>query len=458
MKGSNNIMKKGIIIILALIIGFVIIVSMGDDGSSSTTSYGQDDKNYTTSYLLSSNKTEDNLTSSSKEQSAVNSTKTQPVKMGIYTFKNKKDGQYLSFSKNSLTLESTPKKWELKLKSNNNFQIYGDKSTNLIDVDNAYIASGTTIKMWQNTGYDTQLWKIAQNNNGTYSILCASDESYCLEFKNGSAALGKRQSGNQGQEWIVTEQKNSTYKTYISKSKIIELQISSNITSVISDSRLTKWVNDLETAYNSYYELTNFKPYETIIIVAYKNCTEVGYAYVIDNSNIIHIDKDLLVDDLKKMKARDNDWNFCALHEMGHMFDCNRAWNFEAEVLTDLKVAYVLEKNSAPAAPAEFDAATNFYGKNIINAYSTLGSDFSTTYDIYALAHRFLKIKNDIGWEPFKQTFHKLQSQNSNYATASKQQRFETFISLLSSFSGKNIQSYFTQSEWKTIINKTNSQ
>ena len=450
-------MKKGIIIFLVLLIISIVIASMGEDGSSSTASYEQNSENNTSYSFLSSGKSENTLISNSKEQSTVSNIKTQPVKMGIYTFKNQKDGKYLSFNQKSLILESTPKNWELKLKSNNNFQIYGEKSINLIDVDNAYIADGTKIKMWQNTGYDAQLWQIAENNNGTYSILCALDNSYCLEFKGGNAVLSKRQLGNQAQEWTVSEQANNTYKTYQSKSRIIELQISSSITGVISDSRLAKWVNDLETAYHSYYEMTSFKPYEKIIIVAYKNCTEIGYGYVIDNSNIIHIDKDLLVDDLKKMKSRNNDWNFCALHEMGHMFDCNRAWNFEAEVLTDLKVAYVMEKNYAAATPAEFDASYNFCGKDIINAFGTLGSDFSKNYDVYALAHRFLKIKNDIGWEPFKQTFHKLQAQNSSYASASKQKRFETFISLLSSYSGKNIQGYFTQSEWNTIINKTNS-
>ena len=49
------------------------------------------------------------------------------------------------------------------------------------------------------------------------------------------------------------------------------------------------------------------------------------------------------------------------------------------------------------------------------------------------------------------------QSIENSYSTISKQKRFETFISLLSSYSGKNIQDYFSQTEWNTIINKTNS-
>jgi len=450
-------MRKGIIIVLVFIIIIIAAISMDDESTHSDKYTIQSDKTTLSSHYSNDNTTEIAPIVSNKEQSGMTDVTYQPLKNGIYTFKNAKDGRYLSPNQGELSLSSTPKNWELKAKTENFFQIYSENSTKLIDVDNAYIASGTAVKMWQNTGYDAQLWQVSKNKSGTYSILCAPNTSYCLGFENGRAVLQQRNYDNTAQEWNITEQENKSYQTYLSKGEIIELQISSSVTSIIPKSRLAKWVDDLEKAYYSFYELTNFKPYEKIIIVAYKKCTEIGYGYVIDNSNIIHIDKDLLVDDLKKMKARNNDWNFCALHEMGHMFDCNRAWNFEAEVLTDLKVAYVLEANSASAAPAEFDATNIFCGKDIINAYSSLGTDFSKSYDVYALAHRFLKIKNDIGWEPFKQVFHNLQSNNTSYSTATNQKKFETFITLLGNYSGKNIKSYFTQNEWNTIINKTNS-
>lgn len=32
------------------------------------------------------------------------------------------------------------------------------------------------------------------------------------------------------------------------------------------------------------------------------------------------------------------------LHEMGHMFDSGRGWNFESEAWTDLKLCYCLKR------------------------------------------------------------------------------------------------------------------
>ena len=157
------------------------------------------------------------------------------------------------------------------------------------------------------------------------------------------------------------------------------------------------------------------------------------------------------------MSARDCDWNFCALHEMGHMFDLKRPWKFEGELLTDLKVAYVLEKNGVAAAPSEFQASENFYGADIIEAYDKLGKDFSKEYNIFGCTKRFLDIKADIGWEPFKQTFHYLQENEADYAGNSKQQKFENFVEILSGYGNIDVKSYFSTEEWNVIINKTNS-
>lgn len=369
---------------------------------------------------------------------------------GIYTFYNAKTKKYLSFNNNSLTLSKTAKYWDLK-ESGNSFYVYANNSDLLLDIDNAYVASGTTVKLWQLTGYDVQKWKIKVNSNGTYSFLSAVNNKYCLGFKNGRAVLQKRSSGNTAQEWKAVNSSSKFYRSVSSKNKIIELQLPTNITNVISLSRLQKWANDLETAYNSFYQLTSYKPYKKVIVEAYKPCSYIGY--VIDNSNIIHVDKDFIYNDLKKMYVRQNDWNFCVLHEMGHMFDNERAWNFETEMMTDLKLSYVLEKNGASAAPSEFGAETAFKGKDIIKAFEILGSGFSSSYDIYSCTERFLEIKNDIGWTPFNKTFRYLQSNNKSIAGLSKQKRFEKFVSLLSTYSGKNIRSYFSNAEWNTVIN-----
>ena len=377
------------------------------------------------------------------------------VDSGVYTFYNEEANCYLSCEGKILILNETPHKWTLKQVEKKGFNICAQDTSLLLDIDNAHITVGTTIKVWKRTGYDVQIWNINRNTNGTYSILYSGNDRYCLGFDDGSAVLQIRDKNNSMQEWKVVDVSDSLPKEYLaftSKNNIVELQLPLDITKVISKTRLQQWANDLETAYYSFYELTNFIPYNKIIVEAYKPSKYIGW--VIDNSNIIHIDNKFIYEDLRKMAARECDWNFCALHEMGHMFDSKRPWNFEAELMTDLKLAYVLEKNNVAAAPSEFNASTFFYGKDIIKAYNRLGSDFSKTYNIFGCAERFLEIKEDIGWEPFKQAFHYLQEKGYIYSYYSKSKKLEKFVEVLSVYSNKDIKGYFSSEEWNTILDK----
>lgn len=376
-----------------------------------------------------------------------------PVESGIYTFYNKEKACYLSYNERSLVLSKEPAYWELDSVGKKGFNIYAYDTTVLLDIDNAYVAEGTTIKLWDNTGYDVQVWNVNGNRNGTYSVLYSGDNQYCLGFDGDHAEVQLRDEKNGMQEWLVKEVSDTIpqkYLSYKSEGGIIELRLPLNILDVISEARLQQWANDLETAYYSFYDLTNFAPYENIIVEAYKSIEYIGY--VVDNSNIIHVDCDFIYGDLEKMASRESDWNFCVLHEMGHMFDCRRPWNFESEVLTDLKLAYVLEKNYAAAAPSEFAASDYWYGIDIMGAYGLLGGDFSSEYNIYGLAERFLEIKEDIGWEPFVQTFHYLQENEADYEYASRPEKFENFIDLLSQYSDVDIKNYFSVDEWNTIV------
>lgn len=372
-----------------------------------------------------------------------------PLQAGIYAFRNAKTGKYLSYTNRTLRQTASAKKWELKDIGNKNFHVYGYNTNLMLDIDNAYVAPGTTIKLWEYTGYNVQQWKMVKNNNGTYSFVSAADTSYCLGFRNGKAVLQKRDSKNKTQQWKAVNKTSEVYKQVVSKNGIIQLQLPKNITEVISTSRLQKWANDLEIAFGSFYDLTGFKPYDNLVVEAYKPCEYIGY---VNGTNIIHVDDTFIREDLQKMAARENDWNFCVLHEMGHIFDYDRPWNFEAEVMTDFKVAYVLEKNGAQAVPSEFDAATVFTGAGIIEAYDRLGGDFSQNYNIYGCAHRFLKIKDAIGWAPIRSTFRYMQKHQTAYKGMSETQRLDAFTGLLSSYSGQNVRGYFTAEEWNSII------
>lgn len=384
-----------------------------------------------------------------------------PAHNHIYTFYNEASGCYLSYQGNRLLLRNVPSKWVLKDAAGKGFHIYADHSDFLLDIDNAYVAEGTAIKLWGYTGYDVQVWKLSRNGNGTWSILYSGNPQYCLGFRNGNAILQLRNLYNKAQEWKVvdiTDTQPKEYLSFQSRRGIVELQLPPDILRVISNLRLQQWTNDLETAYYSFYELTGFVPYRNITVEAYKPLKYQNIvAYVLDRSNIIHIDKQFVYEDLAKMKARKCDWNFCTLHEMGHLFDNNRPWNFEAELLTDLKLAYVLEKHGAAAAPSQFRASDVFYGAGILNAYKILGKDFSVHYDIFGCTGRFLEIKNRIGWKPYQQTFHYLQKNETAYQSISKPEKFEFFIKLLSYYSNNNIKQYFSANEWNAILRHTKS-
>lgn len=373
------------------------------------------------------------------------------LESGIYTFYNEHADKYLSYREKQLVLGNQAAEWCVDVGTDEDFYLYAGDTGLLMDIDNAVIAEGTTIKIWNFTGYDVQRWKIKENSNGTYAFLSSPNSDYCLGFQGENAVLQIRDAQNEMQEWTAVKVRElpKNYSSFEGQEGIVELRLPTDITRVISESRLQKWANDLETAYHSFYQLTNYKPYNTIIVEGYKTCEYIGY--VVSGSNIIHIDSSFLYEDLTKMAARENDWNFCALHEMGHLFHHGRPWNFESEMMTDLEVAYVLEMTGAEAAPAEFSAAESFCGKDIMNAYKRLSRDFSKEYDIFGFVHRFLQIKEEIGWEPFVETFHELQEQADEYTDASEKELFEQFVSILSSYGKVEIQAYFSAEEWDTV-------
>lgn len=378
------------------------------------------------------------------------------MRPGIYTFYHKTIGGYLTFADRTLKLSKTPQPWQLKRAGQKGFYVYAHGTELLLDIDNAWLTPGNRIKLWNLTGYDVQIWTVEKTGRGTYVLVCAPDPRYCLGFEGGRAELQLRRSNAPMQEWELTDVADYLPREYLpifSKGRTVELQLPLDIQRVICVTRLQEWADRLELAYATFGELVGFVPFETISVEAYKKSPYAGYAgWVFPNSDVIHIDRDFLYGDLRKMSIRREDWNFCALHEMGHMFDFGQPWNFEGELMTDMKIAYVMEKHNAAAAPAAFDGNTCFYGKDIAKAYAALQSDLSVGYDVFACAKRFLDIKETIGWEPFRQTFCYLRRTQKK---TTERQALLLFVQTLSRFSGRDIKGYFTAREWNNILRQT---
>lgn len=372
---------------------------------------------------------------------------------GVYTFQNQGTRSYLSFRGQELILSAVPALWELKHSGNGGFYVYAKGSELLLDIHNAWVTSGNTVKLWERTGYNVQIWTLEQNPGGTCSILHRDDPRFCLGFEGGRAVLQLRSRKNPAQEWTPVQAGQKEYCSVSGRGNIVELQLPPDIDRVIPLSRLKRWADQLETAYDAFAALTGFRPFRCITVEGYKSAPHPGYAgWVYPGRNTIHVDWDFLRRDLEKMNARRSDWNFCVLHEMGHMFDFGRPWNFEPELMTDLKVAYVMEQTGAAAAPAEFDDSTVFYGGDIAQAYARLGRDFSREYNIFGCTKRFLEIKDRIGWEPFRKTFHHLQQRSGIYTKLSGQQKLLLFTDTLARFSGRDIPGFFSAGEWNALL------
>ena len=174
----------------------------------------------------------------------------------------------------------------------------------------------------------------------------------------GGDALLLQKRGNAGTNWQLTlvGTERGNYMEIVGRSDVITMRLERRVLDVLSRARLQKWVNDLETAYADYAELTGWTPYRHVYINMLAPETAWGYAC---EGGIIQIDADCIYEDLSlNFARRKNDWNFGLLHELSHLFEADsRPWDFHAEVLADYKLAYVMTKNNCAAVPARSNSS-----------------------------------------------------------------------------------------------------
>jgi predicted small lipoprotein YifL len=302
-------------------------------------------------------------------------------------------------------------------------------------------------------------WHIRQNADGSYSFYSHLNDAMCLSYKDGKFVAETAATATGITSFNLNLEKRGTklFNQYISSEGAITLRLPTKAKSRsgLTDERAQKWANDLNIAYEAFVELTSYRVYDNIVVKAYEPCTHIGYVYTNCQYNVISIGTDFAVNDLAKMVKRDKeaagDWNFCAMHEMGHLFDSQVGWYFETEMMTDFKLAYCLTKGGT-VAPSEFDASDYFSFENIMECYDKLGGgpmDKSKKYGAYQAAYVFLRIQKQIGWEPFKQTYAWFIETGTK--PSAKYDKFFVFLDKLTEFSGKDVRKLFSANEWKTF-------
>ena len=324
---------------------------------------------------------------------------------------------------------------------------------------------------------ETLQWRIEENEDGSYTFVINKNRELCMSLKDGKLVFEKRE-GATGITSFNLEMKKrgggDAFLQYISDEGNVVVRVATNIhrAAKVTDEMLQTWANNLDDAYKHYVDLTSFTAHESIVVKGYEPSPHIGYVWnSTEHYNVITISESFLRGDLNKMATRWKkdgviDWNFCALHEMGHMFDNQQPWYFEAEMMTDLKVAYVLQAGGGCAAPSEYSALQYFYAdgveghKQIEECYLGLSAKKqpiakSLEYGAYGAALKFVEIQREIddeNWTVFKQAYAELYKEGRT--TYVNYEKFENFVAKLSKFSGKDVRSLFTDKEWNVFMTK----
>lgn len=360
------------------------------------------------------------------------------------TFRNG-SGRYLAASGSTLTASDQPYAWYLA-----GTQIRcGDSRTLMLDISNAWYEAGNSVGLCEETGSDAQHWTLKDCGDGQFLIVSAAHPEFALCAGSGGYCIKNVKDAGESDRWRIECVKTDRVKYFAVEGSrgVITMQAQHRLLDILSRARLQKWVNDLETAYADYAELTGWQPYEHIYLNMYDKQEFWGF---VDGTDTIHIDADEIYEDLSlNFARRKNDWNFGLLHELSHLFELKeQPWDFHAEVLADYKLAYVMTKNNCAAVPADWYGDKREYtGWDVIDVYRGDGP-LKDMLTVFSLSGKLSEVMREIGWDAAKQTFRSY----PDTTNLTPEENFTLFISLLSQYSGKDVRAMFTDAEWANAM------
>lgn len=322
---------------------------------------------------------------------------------------------------------------------------------------------GKEVKIQNRANKTGEQFIFAKQADGTFVISVAQTTDVVLGIVDGKVQNVQRDVNDKTQYWTLTatEYEQKDYAQWISKKGDIYLRLPVDIlqTAKTTSERMQAFADDIQKVYDDYVELTKFRPFPALIIEGSKK--QGVMAGVVGYCNTVFINNEWYWEDMAKLQKRwedgKRDFNFCILHEIGHMFDSGRGWNFESEAEADLKAVYVLykhqndDKYGAWAAPAEFGANRCFNYNTITQAYGELGSNMEVEYSFYGGAKLFTEVVYETGWDALMKTFHKFQDENIFQGKLSGYERYTTFIEFWDSFTDVDIKQFIGAKKLKVL-------
>jgi Subtilisin-like serine proteases len=199
----------------------------------------------------------------------------------------------------------------------------------------------------------------------------------------------------------------------------------------------TRYISALDTSYNHLANLVGAVPYngDKVNIVPNKH----EGAYIACSGNPIKFREAYLIEDFLYFK-RPIGLSVYSNHELSHDFDSSR-WNFDAEFFACFKSAYVYDMTKY----SFIDHETLYTNGNMTlffkqdQVYGGHDGMIATgVYHHYGLCYNMMKIKEVIGWEPFRQTFRFFNTLASNSIPTSNIDKLNLFLTKLRDFSPNN--------------------
>lgn len=205
------------------------------------------------------------------------------------------------------------------------------------------------------------------------------------------------------------------------------------------------WVANLDRVYEAYADLVGDTPYGGKKITILSTEEDPGGWAVAGNP--ILWNRDCFLDSIERMNK--GDWSFGIMHEIGHDFDLDYRWVWNAELWANFKLDYAAEAAKAIIFVYGRDEIcdysnpkslrmTDIYRQNVVesgNLDRILVGDMNEENSHLKLA----ELVKEIGWEPFKKVFRWFNSLSPNEITDECLSRRSLFIRALEEQSGVKI-------------------
>jgi NPCBM/NEW2 domain/Peptidase M60, enhancin and enhancin-like len=214
------------------------------------------------------------------------------------------------------------------------------------------------------------------------------------------------------------------------------------------------WLTKLDNAYLAYKDLVGGTPYKGKEITVREVARYPGGWAVAGNPIKWHKPY------LKRafMQINKGDWSFGILHELGHDFDMDYRWVWEAEFFANLKMAYVAEKLKVKVHQHKWYDYAKKDGPRLEDYYRMRARKVGAGEVVEnwfrhndPSVHHFLEIKKKIGWEPFKATFREFAKLNRKDIPRDPAKKFNLFARYLSKFSEKDLSAEFIKRGYPII-------